>query len=386
MLDYENLNKGILQDVLLAGEKIAAIGNGLEYGNIPVKVIDLEGRLLSPGYVDGHVHIIGAAGDEGYASKSPEIYMSHFMRGGITTAVGCLGHGIGCESLEQLYVKAQTLRSEGLSTYIYTGSFIMPPPSITESIASDIAMLPWVVGVKMAIADGCSWRPTADEFTRTACSAWIAGLQSGKSGVTHIHVGRNKVDNPFEFIFETARKNDIPLEQFVPTHCNWNADLVKSAPEYAKRGGYVDYSTTFDPEHSSLTSIAAHKAVMTALNSGAAVDRLSFSSDGNVGMSVRVKDGIKNGMYLERVTSLHRELKALINKGMNVYEALSLATINPARRLGIYPQKGVIKTGSDADLIVYDENFEISLVFVLGKAGFEDGQPRLFSLFEIEQA
>ena len=374
--------KGVLQDVLLAGKTIAAIGERLEYGNIPVRVVDLEGRLLSPGYVDGHVHFIGAAGDEGYASKTPEIFMSHFMRGGVTTAVGCLGFGVGCESVEQLYVKAQTLRSEGLSSYIYTGSFKVPPPSITGSAASDIAMLPWVVGVKVAIADGFSWRPTADEFARIACTAWMAGLQSGKSGVTHTHVGRSKTDNPFDFLFETSQKNDIPLEQFVPTHCNWNDDLVKSAPEYVKKGGYVDYSTILDTARGSLTSIAAHKAVMTALDSGAPVDRLSLSTDGNVGMPIRGKDGTQSGLYLERVMSLHHEVKALITKGMGVGKAVSLATVNPARRIGIYPQKGVIRVGSDADLIVYDENFEISSVFAGGKVGFEANQPRLFSLFE----
>jgi beta-aspartyl-dipeptidase (metallo-type) len=383
MLDgIGTLKISILQDVLLAEGKIAVIGEKLEYGNIPVKVIDLEGQLLSPGYVDGHVHFIGAAGDEGYASKTPEIFMSHFMRGGVTTAVGCLGFGTGCESIEQLYVKAQTLRSEGLSTYIYTGSFKMPPPSITGSAASDIAMLPWVIGMKMAIADGCSWRPTPEEFARNACTAWLAGLQSGKSGVTHVHLGRSKTDNPFEFLFETSKNNDIPLEEFVPTHCNWNADLVNSAAEYAKKGGYVDYSTILNTARGSLTSIAAHKAVMTALDKGAPIDRLSFSTDGNVGMPVRDKDGTQTGLYVERVMSLHHEIKALIAKGMNVGEALSLATLNPACRIGVYPKKGVIKVGSDADLIVYDDNFEISRVFALGKVGFENGQPNLFSLFE----
>jgi len=374
--------KSIPQDVLLAGEKIAAIGERLEYGNIPVWVIDLEGRLLSPGYVDGHVHFIGAAGDEGYSSKTPEIFMSHFMRGGVTTAVGCLGFGTGCESVEQLYVKAQTLRGEGLSTYIYTGSFKVPPPSITGSVVSDIAMLPWVVGVKTAIADGCSWRPTADEFARIACSAWLAGLQSGKPGVVHVHIGRSKTDNPFDFLFEIAQKNDIPLGQFVPTHCNWSDDLVKGALEYVKKGGFADYSTILDLARGSLTSIAAHKAVMTALDSGAAVDRLSLSTDGNVGMPIRDKDGTQSGLHLERVMSLHHEVKMLVTKGMDASMAISLATLNPARRVGIYPRKGVIRVGSDADFIVYDDNLEISSVFARGKAGFEDGQPRLFSLFE----
>jgi beta-aspartyl-dipeptidase (metallo-type) len=367
-------------DILIAGEKIAAIGKGLEFTNVPVETVDLEGRLLAPGFVDGHVHFIGAAGDEGYSSKTPEIFMSHFMRGGVTTAVGCLGFGIGSESLEQLYVKAQTLRGEGLSAYMYTGSFRMPSPSITGSPASDVAMLPWVIGVKIAIADGCSWHPTPDEFTRIAGESWVAGLQSGKSGVMQVHVGRH--GDPFDFLASVGEKNGIPLTQFVPTHCNWSDELAENAPGYAKKGGYVDYSTILDKSRGSLTSVAAHKAVAMALNAGAPIERLSLSTDGNVGMPVRDEDNVQQGLYLERVCSLRHEIRALIKDGLDAEAAISLATINPARRLGLFPLKGTIKVGSDADLVVLDDSYEIVWVFSRGRVGFSGGSPTLFSLFE----
>ena len=372
--------QGDVSDLLLAGGKIVRAGRGLETGGLAAEVFDAEGRVVAPGLVDGHVHFIGAAGDEGYRSKTPEIFMSHFMRGGVTTAVGCLGFGLGCESVEQLYVKAQTLRDEGLNAYIYTGAFRVPSPSITESTASDVAMLPFVIGVKIAIADGCSSSPSVAEFGRIAGQAWSAGLQAGKAGAMQIHVGHH--GDPFDFLLRVSADSGVPLAQFIPTHCNWNDDLVSSAPEYAKKGGYVDYSTILDTARGSLTSTAASVAVIKALDAGASLESLSMSTDGNVGMPIRDENKVQHGLYLERVSSLWHEAKALISGGLEMEKAVSLVTKNPAKRAGLYPRKGVLRIGGDADLVVLGANNDIERVFVNGTPGFDEKGPKLFSFFE----
>lgn len=375
-----SINAGDVCDLFIAGGRIVAAGKSLDAGNVKVRTVDLEGRIVAPGLVDGHVHFIGAAGDEGYRSKTPEIFMSHFMRGGVTTAVGCLGFGLGNESVEELYVKAQTLRDDGLNAFIYTGAFRVPSPSITGSVATDIALLPYVVGVKIAIADGCSSIPTRCEFARVAGDAWTAGLQSGKSGVLQVHVGHH--GDPFDFLLGVSGNAGVPLSQFIPTHCNWDDDLVAAAPEYAKHGGYVDYSTILDTERGSVTSTAASKAVIKALDAGAPLEKLSMSSDGNVGMPIRDENGVQQGLYLERVGSLWHEARRLIDSGLEVERAISLVTANPARRIGLYPEKGVIRLGGDADLIVLGANHEIESVYVNGVLGFDEDKPMLFSNFE----
>ena len=50
-------------DVLIAGEKIAEVSPDLgPFASLPgIEVVDLKGRVLTPGFVDPHVHILGGA-------------------------------------------------------------------------------------------------------------------------------------------------------------------------------------------------------------------------------------------------------------------------------------------------------------------------------------
>lgn len=367
-------------DIAVGGSTILAVEHGISAGTLGGEVIDLQGRVVIPGLVDGHVHFLGAAGDEGYSSKTPEVYLSHFVTAGVTTAVGCLGFGRGSEDLRHLYVKAQTLASEGLSTYIYTGSFQLPSPSITGSAAQDLVLLPYVLGVKVAIADAYSSQPTASELARLAGEAFVAGLQSGKPGLLHVHVGHQ--GDPFDLIRQVQKLSGVPKKQFILTHCNWSSSLVEGALEYARDGGFVDFSTVLSPKRGSVTSISAADALRRLMEGGVPIAQVTFSSDGNVGMPMRNADGTQRGLYLERMESLWEEIKSLVKDGLPLGQVIRVATENPARRLGLYPRKGAVEAGSDADMIVLNDDLSIQAVYLGGKPAVRNGKPVLFSRFE----
>ncbi|MTI65525.1 MAG: N-acetylglucosamine-6-phosphate deacetylase [Firmicutes bacterium] len=48
-------------------------------------------------------------------------------------------------------------------------------------------------------------------------------------------------------------------------------------------------------------------------------------------------------------------------------DAVRMATLNPARSLGVNKRKGSIEIGKDADLIIFDDNIDISIAMVNGK-------------------
>ena len=77
--------------VLTAAGKILAIGDKLSVRGCPVKVIDLKGRYLCPGFIDQHVHVTGGGGQFGFASFIPEVTKDELAATGTTTVVGLLG-------------------------------------------------------------------------------------------------------------------------------------------------------------------------------------------------------------------------------------------------------------------------------------------------------
>ena len=79
--------------VLVAGDRVVWMGP--EVPELPAAlgatIHDLEGGRLIPGLVDGHVHLTGGGGEDGFASRVPPVPLSAFTRSGTTCVVGLLG-------------------------------------------------------------------------------------------------------------------------------------------------------------------------------------------------------------------------------------------------------------------------------------------------------
>ena len=58
---------------------------------------------------------------------------------------------------------------------------------------------------------------------------------------------------------------------------------------------------------------------------------------------------------------------------MPVEEALTFVTSNTAKSLEIYPKKGCIKPGADADLVLLDDSLEVNSVIANGAVMVENG-------------
>ena len=89
------------------------------------------------------------------------------------------------------------------------------------------------------------------------------------------------------------------------------------------------------------------------------------------GQDVEVINGaarLKNGALAGSVLTIDKAVANVYkNCGIPLYEAIKMATYNPAKHCNVHGYKGSIKEGYDADLLLFDEDITIKKVFVKGK-------------------
>lgn len=366
------------RDVLVVGDKIGKIAEHIDINmqcleDGLLQVIDCSGRMMIPGLIDGHVHLLGGGGEGGYKTRTPELMLSDLILGGITTVVGCLGTDGISRSMQSLVAKAYGLREEGVSAYVYTGSYRLPLNTVTGSIQEDIMMIEPIIGIgEIAISDHRSAAPTFEELAKAASDARVGGILSGKAGLVNIHLGDGK--DMMRFLFEMNDKTELPYSQFLPTHANRNKALFDEAVKYAKSGGFIDFTTSTVPAFIDEGEVPAAKAFAISLAQGVSPNQITFSSDGQGSLPMFDSTGRLIGLDVGKSSSLFDTLRTLVMElSIDVEKALLPVTLNPARLLKL-TNKGRIEVGADADIVlVSKETFEVRDVYARGVMMLSDG-------------
>lgn len=371
------------KDVLIGFGKILKIGDRLaeEYGGLDVEVLDADGCILTPGFVDQHVHVIGAGGEAGFFSRTPEMQVSAIVRHGITTVVGLHGTDGTARNIEALYAKVCALEQEGITARMLTGSFEMPSATLTGSVRRDMIFIDKVIGAKTAVSDRRSSQPSRSDIEKLLAQAYTGGLVSGKRGYTHFHmgVGRRRLD----MLADIIRETEIPPYLIIPTHVNRDEALFVQAMELAKMGAVIDITSGIAPEYGFEGTIKPSVAIRRCLENGVDIRNVTMSSDANGSMAVYDAEGRFVGLCVTTVETMHKEFRDLaLTKEMPLETALRPVTSSPAAAIGMYPAKGCVREGSDADLIIMDKDLSILKVFAMGKLAADSGVALLKGAFE----
>lgn len=376
------------RDILIVNGEVLAVEEDLSgrisgdsvFGGVPVDVLDAAGRRVIPGYVDQHVHIIGGGGEAGPYSRTPEVAFRDVVSAGVTTLVGVLGTDGTGRHPESLLAKARGLETEGISAYILTGSYEIPLRTMTGDARRDVILIDKVLGIgEIAISDHRSSQPSKDELKRILTQARLGGMLSGKAGVVQFHMGVGKAG--LSMLFEILEETEIPAKHFIPTHVNRAVPLFEQAKEFARRGGYMDLTSGIRASDGFEGCIKPSDAIRICLEEGVPMDKLTMSSDGNGSMSVPLPDGGAR-LLVTRLSSLHEEIRDAVLGGVPVETAIRVCGENPARANGLFGKKGCIRQGSDGDLLILDDRFEIDTVVARGRIMVRDGAVIVKGTFE----
>lgn len=338
--------------ILLFGDRIASVANGappeFRFANLPVRHIHGEGLVAVPGFIDPHQHLMGGSGESGFSSQTPEIFLQELVQGGITTVVGCVGVDTWTKTVNQVLAKAKALRAQGISAFIWTGGYPVPPTSITGSPATDILYVEEVIGAgEIAIADLRASHADTRELARVVAEVRNAGLLSGKAGVTHFHVGSGR--ERLSMLHTLLSEFEVDAKCLYPTHVQRSEALMRDAIEFSRYGSFIDIDT-YDED--------VARWINFYVDNGGDPGRLTISTDSAI-----------NSPH-----TLIEQLRSCIRAGHTLESVLPFVTTNTARTLKL-ERKGQLQAGMDADVLLLNRaDLDLTHVIAAGELLLEDGR------------
>jgi N-acetylglucosamine-6-phosphate deacetylase len=125
-----------------------------------------------------------------------------------------------------------------------------------------------------------------------------------------------------------------------------------------------------------LDRIHVHEALFGLLLQAKGPDRVILITDSvsscpqkgvkKSGGAYRLRNGALAGSSLTMIKAVQNAVRC----GLALTDAVALATSNPARVFGVYAGKGSLGMGKDADLVVFDKNFDVKTTVVHGRIVF----------------
>jgi len=348
-------------DILICGQKICKLSkeitlDGVEYDTIR---FDPEKHFAVPGFIDGHVHLIGGGGEGGYITRTREGTPEEFLNCGTTAVLGLLGTDGITRDHTSLLAKVRAFREKHISAWMLTGSYRYPIKTITGDHMKDMVLIPEILGVgELAIADHRGSSVTGSELKRLALDIRVAGMISGKKGVIVCHMGN--ATEGMTALFKATDDGTLPVSHLIPTHVSRNEKLLEEGIRWIKeKHGFID-----------LTASEKTVKVLDELKRELGnLDNVCVSTDGLGSLPVFDKQGNLKELKASPVDGLLKTFKGLLEQGFNIEEALKPICTVPAKALGLNKWGyGSLSENSPASLAIFNtETLEIEVVISLGE-------------------
>jgi dihydropyrimidinase len=394
-------------DVLVDGETIAAVlrpGQALALGvsNANVdRVIDAKGKYVIPGGVDVHTHMEMPFGGT-MSSDTFETGSRAAAWGGTTTildfAVQKVGEPLGA-ALDRWHEKAggncaidygfhmimadvndmtlkemDVLHGEGVTSFKLFTAY----PGVLYSTDAQIFRAMQQAGrIGSMIMMHCENGIVIDEIIKDHVSRGetapyyhsISRPEEMEAEATHRCIQIAKVAGSPVYVVHLSAKE--ALEQVVIARDRGQNVFAETCPQYLYRS-IDDLARTgldgFEGANFVCSTPLRHKEHQNELWRGIRMNDLSVVSTDHCPFCFKEQKEIGKGDFSKIPNGMagveHRMdllYQGTVNRQISLERWVEVAATTPARLFGLYPKKGVIQPGSDADIVIYDPLVEQTL-------------------------
>ena len=384
-------------DIYCAGETITRIEQGIDPRSLPhapgeLVTVDAAGKYVFPGFIDPHVHIylpfMGTYAADDYESASKAA-----LAGGTTTLIEMICPGQNDEPFEAF--ETWHSKAKGLAAVDYT--FHMSVVRFEEHVREQFrrivdagvasfkvflaykgalnlsdehlfAMMTMAKAMGVIVTAHCENADAIDALQKALLVAGKTGPEwHGPSrppvveadGVHHL-CSFAELTGAHVYAVHTSC-DDAVREAMAARYRGVNAWVEVVAPHlvldesYATKANFEGAKYVMSPP---LREKSNQKVLWDALRartiSTIATDHAPFSFRGQKDMGKDAFTRIPNGIptVQERVDLVHTY--GVATGRLDLQTMVDACSTQAARLFGLYPRKGTIRVGSDADLVVYD--------------------------------
>lgn len=378
-------------DILIEGEKVVAIGTGLD--KRATEIIDATGKYVFPGGVDEHVHY-GSFGSISFETTDAAVL------GGTTTVVDFAPQPPGLSIKESVAKQNETAQGVSTSDYSFHG-MVMDP---TEELADEILTLPdaGIATLKFFMAyKGSPFMVTDDvifKALQVAKKVGVTVMVHAENGevvdlLQKQLVQEGKTDPKYHadsrppLVEAEATQRAIYLSQIanspifiVHVTCKESMELVRDAyaqglPVYGETcthyltltednlaklnfegAKYVCSPPIRAQEHLDALWEAISKGWLLAVGSDHCANVGGFEGAKRKGMGdfSKIPNGCPGAQDRLALLWTYGVERGKINR----QKFVDVFATTPAKIVGLFPQKGQIEVGSDADIVIFDANWK----------------------------
>lgn len=375
-------------DVLVNGEKIIGIGNNLKVDS--AQVIDVSSKLLFPGFIDAHTHFDLEVSD---TLTADDFYSGSraAIKGGTTTVIDFATQNKG-ESLEEAlnnwHVKAFGKTSCDYAFHMAISDWNENtkkelPSMFEQGVTSFKAYMTYPA---MKLDDKAIY----EMLSQLKELGGIVGVHCENSGIIDALVEKKKAQGSFSVdshyktrpdqaeaeaisrLLRIAKVADTPVvvvhlsskegyEEIKHARLRGQKVYVETCPQYLLLDDSKYKLENFEGAKYVCAPPLRKKEDIKALWSALKNNEIQTVSTDHCSFTLEQKEmgkddftRIPNGLPSVETRGVLMYTYGVCKRRISVGQMCALLCENPAKLYGLYPKKGCIRVGSDADIVVFD--------------------------------